>query len=281
MSVQKSTTDESIDLINKTKNILNPNKVTYDTLWNLFAIITLIYFIVRWIRSGKNYDINMSQTQIEQTDNLILFFYFCLSVVTQLSAAFKLTKDHCNGNINFNLAIYSVLIPWLIMFGALLVILIRMPSWKAPFSNTFGYLIVKFNGIETLLKSMLRSKKVQKKKDVEFIDSSAPIDKIYNDPSLLINEITPANYDDFWSYGMKNLFKSAVKENEQVVKNKLRSQVIKKDLISEFIWYFLVGTFITTVTFTRITTSKCKMSEDQIKRDTERYSALNSLLVTD
>ena len=43
------------------------------------------------------------------------------------------------------------LIPWVIIFGILNVLLLQFPGWKAPFSNTIGYLIANIAGAKNLL----------------------------------------------------------------------------------------------------------------------------------
>ena len=45
-------------------------------------------------------------------------------------------------NFGLNSFIYSF-VPFIFIFGSLLVAMILFPGWKAPFSNTLGYFIVK------------------------------------------------------------------------------------------------------------------------------------------
>ena len=66
-----------------------------------------------------------------------------------------------------------------------------------------------------------------------------PIRQIYRDQSLLVNEITPQNFEQFWNSN-KELFN----ENAEQLKDKLKSKIVLKDAVSEFIWFYLTGSLI-------------------------------------
>ena len=70
--------------------------------------------------------------------------------------------------------------------------LIQFPGWKAPFANTLGYLLLKLSGIERLMRDIL----VPEDKASQELKPS--IRQIYRDQSLLVNEITPQNFEQFW-----------------------------------------------------------------------------------
>ena len=60
------------------------------------------------------------------------------------------------------------------------------------------------------------------------------IRQIYRDQSLLVNEITPQNFDEFWGTN-KDIFNA----NAEQFKEKLRSKIVLKDAVSEFICFYL------------------------------------------
>ena len=62
-----------------------------------------------------------------------------------------------------------------------------MPGWKAPFSNTLGYLIVWLAGVNNSFFKILKQDNNQNKL----------LQMVYKDPSTMINEITPENFDLF------------------------------------------------------------------------------------
>ena len=62
-----------------------------------------------------------------------------------------------------------------------------MPGWKAPFSNTLGYLIVWLSGVNNSFYKILKQDNNENKL----------LQMVYKDPSIMINEITPENFDLF------------------------------------------------------------------------------------
>jgi len=48
------------------------------------------------------------------------------------------------------------------IFGILNLLLLTLPGWLAPFSNTFGYAIAKLAGLSDLMNEILRPKIVSK-----------------------------------------------------------------------------------------------------------------------
>ena len=89
------------------------------------------------------------------------------------------------------------------------------------------------------------------------------ITKIYTDKSLLVNEITPDNFQEFWDSMRKgNLL--TTKAND--FKDKLRGLIILKDVVSEFIWYILTGLIITTLSSNYISSVKCAPSSEYLEK---------------
>lgn len=260
------------DLTSGISNLVNSNDMNVQTQWYLFMIVTVMYFVIRWIRSGKEYSPSETQDEIKKWDNLWLLFYVCFSIVVQVLTNFQLTQNRC-GSTYYNLAINSVVFPWLFIFGPLIAILDIIPGWKAPFSNTIGYLITKMNGIETILKGILKTPNGQDK-----TATAQAIKQIYSDPSILINEITPENFDTFWQQSEKDgLFKSNLKDINKS-KNFLRSRIVRKDLISEFIWYVLTGTFVLSLTYSYIISEKCNLTPDQLKQQENNYNKVTDAI---
>ena len=71
-------------------------------------------------------------------------------IASQFIINISLTKELC-GESSYGNAFLYTFIPWVVIFGLLNIALMMFPGWKAPFSNTFGYLVVKAAGIRSLL----------------------------------------------------------------------------------------------------------------------------------
>ena len=246
-----------------------------------FLILTLIYFIVR-------YNLEMGQS-----DTLYTIIYYLGVLVTQYFINLTAITSRC-GNTNYYLAFMVTIVPWVFIFGLLNIMLAQFPGWKAPFSNTFGYLIANAAGakdllIDHILKddfiSRLTPGKKDKKSNEEDNQSGGrrrqsksqiggDVDKlaieavqhIYSDPSLLLNEITPDTYEQFWNK-MTPLFKNGADE----YKPELYKLIELKELVSEGLWYMLTGSLITSVSANYIMNGDCGTSADEMKKRHSNY----------
>ena len=93
----------------------------------VFLVLTLIYFIVR-------YNIEMGQS-----DTIYTIIYYLGVLVSQYFINLTAITSRC-GNTNYYLAFMVTIVPWVFIFGLLNIMLTQFPGWKAPFSNTFGYI---------------------------------------------------------------------------------------------------------------------------------------------
>ena len=242
-----------------------------------FLILTLIYFIVR-------YNIEMGQS-----DTIYTIIYYLGVLVTQYFINLTAITSRC-GNTNYYLAFMVTIVPWVFIFGLLNIMLAQFPGWKAPFSNTFGYLIANAAGakdilIDHILKDDFISRLTPGKKD-DKDDSQGggsrrskkqvggdvnklaieAVQHIYSDPSLLLNEITPDSYEQFWDK-MTPLFKDGADD----YKTDLYKLIELKELVSEGIWYLLTGSLITSVSDNYIMNGDCGTSADEMKKRHSNY----------
>jgi hypothetical protein len=131
------------------------------------------------------------------------------------------------------------------MFGSTLVALSLFPSWKTPFSNTFGYLVARIAGGNKALLDLLVPNK--------------PLQFVYEDPSLLLNQFTTANFETMFQSMKEVLLDDAVKKEALL-------QVIRlKEIISEWIWFLLAGSVAISSSYTILMNTECtKSAEDYV-----------------
>lgn len=207
----------------------------------LFIILTLAYSIIKYFVGGR----------------IITFIYFGLIFITQFFLNLSLTDEIC-GFKQPALAFSTTLIPWVIIFGSLNVLFMVFPGWKAPFSNTFGYLAARVGGIKATFNAILPPK-----------ISNKALQAIYEDNSLIINEITPSNFNDFWNKMQSSgMLANGVSETAKTALFKL---VNLKDIVAEFVWYLLAGVLISSITFNYISGSKCKRSAEFMKKQHDEW----------
>jgi hypothetical protein len=265
----------------------------------LFTITTIFYFIVRVMYGKDVYETdNMGNTLKDEKGNpkilytaesikrKIYMIYFLIVVIGQLIVNLALLRSMCNTSISsvaFAGLIYT-LVPWILIFGVLKVMFVMLPGWKAPFSNTFGYLFAKIIGLNWTMRAILKPLNLEEDNVVlegEQLKSFQTLRHIYKDDSVLINEITPLNFDNFW----KTMEKSQLIKTEYEIKNdpKLKGKNIDKlkgdlqwyvgfkDDISEFIWFLLSGSLISSIVYNNMNKYQCVYSASEIQEQDKKY----------
>lgn len=221
----------------------------------LFIILTIAYFIVKYmfLKQGDN-----------STYLLVAFYsYLGVNVISQLIINISLTNQIC-GNSQWYDAFFITVIPWIIIFGSLSVLLKIFPGWLMPFSNTFGYGIAKLGGINDLFGNILVSPNESKSTKL-----NKALQEIYSDKSLLINQVNDDNFDKFWnSLKTANMLKSSV-TNEQ--KQEFKNFVYLKIIISEFIWFMLVGLLTVSASYNYIINLSCEQSVATMKARHQKH----------
>jgi hypothetical protein len=199
---------------------------------------------------------------------ILTFMYVLMVAGMQFYVNFDYIKQKCGGKGDYGTAFFNTIMPFLLIFVVIFMILRTFPSWKSPFSNTFGYLLARLMGVKTLLldkilKPSIVSKDSGTTENTDTINVSLQksLTMIYEDPSLLINSLTPSNMRDF-TENSKELFRSGANEYY----DKLYDFVIMKDIVAEYIWYFLSGLLVTAYSVSNIASLKCNVSAgDMIK----------------
>jgi hypothetical protein len=224
-----------------------------------FIMITFIYFAVKYFIGDSL---------------IVIILYYLALIVGQYFINLSTTMSIC-GQYQYVTAIISTLIPWAIIFGLLSIILKIFPGWLSPFSNTIGYLITSLAGIGNLFNKLLVSKESNVDRQL--------IENIYNDKSLLINEITTDNIQTFWNKMIRtNIFKP---ENEiSIYYNELLKLVRLKEIIAELTWYLLSGILISCITYNYILNTDCDKSEnikelqDEYVKENKDFLASNEII---
>jgi hypothetical protein len=193
----------------------------------------------------------------------VTLIYFLVVLVVQYFLNLNVAKNLC-GTPQYGTAILVTAVPWFVIFGILKAVLTVFPGWLSPFSNTIGYGVSRLAGVRSTLEQIVKSPGKTSKK------SNGPLDHIYNDPSLLINEITPANFDTFWSTMKQGglLLDGAANHMAE-----MRKLVRLKDIVSEFIWFVITGSLVSSVSFNYMINTACSKSADDIKKNVAKLDA--------
>ena len=136
----------------------------------------------------------------------------------------------------------ATLLPWTCMFGLMILALQFFPEWKNPFSNTVGYMVARMAGGTNALLALLKP------------GSDVKLHYVYNDPSLLLNQFTPTNFET-----VLQSFQSDMEYTEET-KHAFFKIIQLKDLIAEWVWYLLTASVVISTSYNMIMNGECTKS---------------------
>lgn len=209
-----------------------------------FFIFTTLYFTAYfisyiWSISSDNHP----WTSSNRRQNKFIFIYVASILLSQLLINFIQLNNLCKGNINIGNVIIIIIAPWLLIFGTLVTLLNMFPGWLTPFSNTLGYLVAgRFNNINQLINDLFNTSEDNK-------GSENIIKSIYENKSLLINEISTSNFETF--------IKGMNIDNNNVNLRRLYTVVYAKELVAYWLWYILTGSLAISIVSNSIITYRC------------------------
>ena len=245
-----------------------------------FVVWTTLYFVIKYFLS-ESYDNKKNKT----IGIALTIGYLVIMLLMQLATNLSNAKEKCGGTPQIIPAINYTILPNLFIFGGLLMAMLFFPGWKEPFSNTIGYLILTTMGIKETFINILKS------------DSQNKLLKmVTDDPSIMINEMTPENFDLFIArMGGKQGGIGPIVNAEVVVEPsappmkggrkykqrgggpsilssdykkhlpELYNLVVLKDRIAEWIWYVLTGYLVIQNSNSYIQSIKCKRSPEELE----------------
>ena len=246
--------------------------------FSLFIFLTFLYLVLR-LQYVDTYENRGAKSQ--KLWKLLTVIYFVSITTFQTISNMSATKEVC-GSVQWGSVMLWTIVPNIIIFGSLIAILQNFPGWKAPFANTIGFKLVELFGLENLLDTILRSKvdddEKAKMTDKDVKELAKAISRVYNDPSMLINEVTPSNWDTWFNNPQTiKLFNPNYRTNEEggvsdEIK-KLYKFVVQRDLISEFTWFILVGSFINGLQINSLANLRCYGPSNKNEEENDEWLA--------
>jgi len=221
----------------------------------VFFAITSVYFIIKYMWDNT-----------PKKDLIYFVIYILLLLISNYFLNLYLTTLLC-GTAQIKKSLTLTLFPWIIIFGLLQVALTLYPGWLIPFSNTIGYGIAKIAGLSQKFSTVVKSpENAPKGSSIRNI-----LDTIYNDKSLLINEIPNSNlgFDIWWKESLAGgLIKKDAKLDDKLA---LRKLIKLKNIVSEFLWFTLTGLLTISASYNFIIKSSCEQSVSQMEDKHKEY----------
>lgn len=234
-----------------------------------------------------------------------LAIYVLLVILIQFAVNSSILTNKCGGNIGDNMGAAGVLtiIPWCLIFGALVLILTAFPGFKSAFADVIGYYYVSSSANELLTELLMNQEIEQKLKDDpnmtqekrEAMETAADtILKICGNTSILINQMVPNNFDNYWKI-LTPIMKQKYQENTpdtEKMKEDLFRLVVARDNVGESLWYIYTGILLTAIVQLKITSRGCSSNpktmeakykqflEDQEKAQVEKEKVATTYTIS-
>lgn len=229
---------------------------------------------------------------IKSTYATTAILFVCV-IIIQLGFNTLGYQSKCDGNFiaNFGKVFGATFIPWFAIMGSVMISLMVFPGFKGAFSNVVGYYAVA-NSANDILVSLMGSSDINAKLDDISGDNSTAKDqlskaagaivKIVGNTSLLINQITPSNFNEFW-ITLTPLIKPELQDPGQHrdLKEQLLENVVLKDNIGEACWYVYTMILLVTVVKSNIAELPCATSVAAIHERMDKYTKKQDALDTE
>lgn len=233
----------------------------------LFAAITMLYMPIQFAMSSGSGDVNLTT-----------FFTYC-GIVIGMGYMFNVsaTKAAC-GTPQWQTAALGTILPWGLIFGVTLVVLLSFPGWLTPFACTFGYLVVRMAGVGDHGGSSAIEATFAKPSD-SIEDVGKVVAEIYADQGPLLNTIpwTRSQFETFWD-NIEALKSSEAKQISRdslfdpgTISARLFKTARVRSVVATFIWYLIAGILSMSVASAYCTSQTCTMTAKQLSAEHEDF----------
>jgi hypothetical protein len=266
----------------------------------MFLVTTLFYYMA--LKPTLTYDIISvpeTYTSFVSSNYMYLGVYLLLVIMIQFIVNASIITTTCGGSINENMGAAGAFtfIPWLLIFGVIVIVLVIYPGFKSAFSDVIGYYYVSTKANELLVELLASqgvdtppttppttapttpTSKGQTGGTKEELQKAADlILKICGNTSILINQIVPSNFDSYWKllnplkkekYQMKN--GDEISNDAQQLKKQLFELVVTRDTIGEALWYIYTGLLLTSIVQLKITSRGCATNPQTMEANYAKF----------
>jgi hypothetical protein len=286
---------------------------------NIFTFLLTTLFYYMFLKPSLDYKTvsNVELYKKYTSSNYIsLAVYLLLVMVVQFIVNSSTIAQKCGGSISENMGTAGIFtfIPWTLIFGVTIIILVIYPGFKSAFSDVIGYywisnqandllieLLVQQNVEDSLAKGTTNdpaspaapAAPASPASEGVLVGGKNPSDnkqairevadlilKLCGNTSILINQMTPRNFEPYWS--LLTPLKKPKYQNEnaaetQTIKKQLFDLTVTRDSIGETLWYIYTGLLLTSIVQLKITTKGCatnpKIMEENYAKFQEQEAA--------
>ena len=279
----------------------------------IFLLTTVFYYMVLKPSLTYD-KLKTGYKEYVSNNYMYLAIYLLLVMVLQFIANASIISNNCGGSISENMGAAGVFtfIPWTLIFGVIILVLTIYPGFKSAFSDVIGYYYVS-SSANKLLTDLLINRDIEKVLsddssetninpgaasgvantgpanpggeiemtsivgggDKEKMQEAADlIIKICGNTSVLINQIVPSNFDNYWSLLTplkKDKYKNDSDPSTKTLRDELFELVVTRDNIGEIMWYIYTGLLITSIVQLKITTRGCASNPKTMEQNYQKF----------
>ena len=249
-----------------------------------FILTTVFYYMA--LKPTLSYDDLIDPKKYEEyskNNYLYLGIYLALVMLIQFVVNASIISTTCGGSISENIGAAGVLtfIPWSLIFGVVIIVLMIYPGFKSAFSGVIGYFYISGPATQ-IITELLVNRDVEKKltgnetkEERESLEDAADIIvKICGNTSILINQIVPDNFQDYWKI-LNPLKKPQYRDDNSSetkdIRQKLFDLVVTRDNIGEALWYIYTGLLLTSIVQLKITTRGCNTNPATMEKNYNEF----------
>ena len=226
-------------------------------LFFLLTTVCFTFFTMFSISQAKDY----IRTENAINNNIINGVYILILIVGSYFINATISKSMCSQSIQWGYILIVTILPWTLIFIFLQFILRLFPGWVTPFSNTIGYIIIGFLGLQKVYDSIFKSEN----ENTDTPELTKAIANMNSNKMKFINQIS-SNLEEFDKFfeGIPALIKD---KNIEDHKLKLYQLLVIKQALGKIVWYILAGILISSISYNLIINMSCEKSLEEIKKD--------------
>jgi len=260
----------------------------------IFLLTTYVYYLV--IKPKLTYSVVSDTNEYKkylQNNYISLAIYLLLVIVFQGIVNTNYINSTCGGSTQDNIGFAGIMTlwPWTLIFGVLLIIITIFPGFKTAFSDVIGYFWVSKSATK-ILTELLIDKEVQPKIDgdsrltpemkMKMQTAADAILKIFGNTGMIINQVTPRNFQQFWDTMtplMKDQFKPVndkLPQQALSMREDLFKLVVTRDNVGEALWYVYTGLLVTSIVQLKISSKGCKNNTKTMEQNYDKFKETES-----
>jgi hypothetical protein len=278
----------------------------------VFILTTILYFIS--IKPEVKYD---TLETPQSTKGLAI--YALIILLTQFGLNISAIIDKCGGSASQNIGVAALFtfLPWTLIFGVVLAVLIAFPGFKSAFSDVIGYFYIS-DKAHILFSEMLAikgdvAKTIESLPTSEKSAASSTADaliKLCGNVGILINQIVPSNFNDYWQLLQPLMKPNAMLETQHLYQNfivterekkqeediktiqsvtpqaggqskpasasdyyrdELLKLVVSRDNVGEFMWYLYTGVLVISIVQYYILSRGCLSDASTMEKNYQKF----------